>query len=100
MMERYTLTQRPCRKAIAEIVKANKDRYFLQRTLEAAEILLQGSKEDTRKKMSEEDRDRFFLIWNILGLNNGGDIRRILNLSNYLLIKKYKENATVTGEKQ
>ena len=99
-MERCDLTQVPCREAITEVVKTNKDRYFLQRTLEAAEILLQGSKEDTRKKMSEEDRDRFFLIWNILGLNNGGDIRRILNLSNYLLIKKYKENATATGEKQ
>ena len=99
-MERCDLTQVPCREAIAEVVKTNKDRYFLQRTLEAAEILLQGSKEDTRKKMSEEDRDRFFLIWNILVLNNGGDIRRILNLSNYLLIKKYKENETATGEKQ
>ena len=42
-MERCLLTQNPCRKAIAEIVKANKNRYFLQRTLEAAEILLKGS---------------------------------------------------------
>lgn len=58
-MERCTLTQRPCRKAIAEVVEANKNRYFLQRTLEAAEILLQGSKEETRKKMSEEDEARF-----------------------------------------
>ena len=99
-MKRCDLTQVPCREAIAEVVKANKDKYFLQRTLEAAEILLRGSKEETRKKMSEEDEARFFLIWNILVLNNSGDIRRILNLSNYLLIKKYKENATATGEKQ
>lgn len=97
-MERCNLTQVPCREAIAEVVKANKNRYFLQRTFEAAEILMQGSKEETLKKMSEEDRDRFFLIWNILVLNNGGDIRRILNLSNYLLIKKNKENATATEE--
>ena len=97
-MERCLLTQNPCRKAIAEVVKANKNRYFLQRTFEAAEILMQGSKEETLKKMSEEDRDRFFLIWNILVLNNGGDIRRILNLSNYLLIKKNKENATAMEE--
>ena len=41
MMERCTLTQRPCRKAIAEVVEAHKNRDFLQRTLEAAEILLQ-----------------------------------------------------------
>ena len=92
------MTQVPCREAITEVVKTNKDRYFLQRTLEAAEILLQGSKEETRKKMPEEDRDRFFLIWNILRLNNDDDIRRILNLSNYLLIKGYKENATATEE--
>lgn len=97
-MERCNLTQVPCREAIAEVVKANKNRYFLQRTFEAAEILMQGSKEETLKKMSEEDRDRFFLIWNILVLNNGGDIRRILNLSNYLLIKKNKENATAMEE--
>ena len=98
MMKKCTLTQVPCRKAIAEVVKTNKDRYFLQRTLEAAEILLQGSKEDTRKKMSEEDEARFFLIWNILVLNNSDDIRRLLNLSNYLLLKSYEEDATATEE--
>lgn len=38
-MERCLLTQNPCRKAIAEIIKANKNRYFLQRTLEVAEII-------------------------------------------------------------
>lgn len=37
-MERCTLTQRPCRKAIAEVVEANKNRYFLQRTYEVAKI--------------------------------------------------------------
>lgn len=40
-MKRCDLTQVPCRKAIAEVVEANKNRYFLQRTIEAAEILLQ-----------------------------------------------------------
>ena len=49
-MERCTLTQRPCRDAITKVIKANKDRYFLQRTLEVAEIFRQGSKEETRKQ--------------------------------------------------
>ena len=93
MMERCTLTQRPCRKAIAEVVEANKNRYFLQRTLEAAEILLQGSKEETRKKMSEEDEARFSLIWNALIMNNVDDIKRTLNLSNYLIVRNSEKKA-------
>ena len=92
-MERCTLTQRPCRKAIAEVVEANKNRYFLQRTLEAAEILLQGSKEETRKQMSEEDEARFSLIWNALIMNNVDDIKRTLNLSNYLIVRNSEKKA-------
>lgn len=90
-MKRCDLTQVPCRKAIAEVIKENKNRYFLQRTYEVAKILLEGSRESTLQKKSEEDRGRFFLIWNILSLNNGEDIRRILSLSNYLIIKGQKE---------
>jgi hypothetical protein len=90
-MKRCDSTQVPCRKAIAEVIKENKNRYFLQRTYEVAKILLEGSRESTLQKMSEEDRGRFFLIWNILSLNNGEDIRRILSLSNYLIIKGQKE---------
>lgn len=89
-MERCLLTQNPCRKAIAEIIKANKNRYFLQRTLEVAEILLKGSKEETRRKMSEEDEARFSLIWNALMMD---DIKRTLNLSNHLMLKRIKERA-------
>ena len=92
-MERCDLTQVPCRNAIAEIVKANKNRYFLQRTLEVAEILLQGSKEETRQKMSEEDEARFFLIWNVLMMDNAADVKRTLNLSDYLMLKRSKERA-------
>lgn len=92
-MERCTLTQRPCRKAIAEVVETNKNRYFLQRTLEAAEILLQGSKEETRKKMSEEDEARFSLIWNALMMDDTDDIKRTLNLSDHLMLKRIKERA-------
>ena len=92
-MKRCDLTQVPCRKAIAEVIKENKNRYFLQRTYDVAKILLEGSRESTLQKMSEEDRDRFFLIWNILSLNNGEDIRRILNLSNYLIVRDSEKKA-------
>ena len=92
-MKRCDLTQVPCRKAIAEVIKENKNRYFLQRTYEVAKILLEGSRGSTLEKMSEEDRDRFFLIWNILSLNNGEDIRRILNLSNYLIVRNSEKKA-------
>lgn len=92
-MERCTLTQRPCRKAIVEVVEANKNRYFLQRTIEAAEILLQGSKEETHKKMSEEDEARFSLILNALMMDDTDDIKRTLNLSDYLMLKRIKERA-------
>ena len=97
-MKRCDLTQVPCRKAISEVAEKNKNRYFLQRTCEAAQILLEGSREATLQEMSEEDRDRFFLIWNILVLNHSDDIRRILNLSNYLITKRCKEDATATEE--
>lgn len=86
-MERCDLTQVPCRKAITETVEANKSRYFLQRTYEAAKILLDGSKEESRMKMSEEDVERFFLIWSALMMDNADDIRRTLNLSRYLISK-------------
>lgn len=92
-MERCDLTQVPCRNAIAEIVKANKNRYFLQRTLEVAEILLQGSKEETRQRMSKEDEARFCLIWNALMMDEADDIKRTLNLSDYLMLKRSKERA-------
>lgn len=92
-MERCTLTQRPCRDAITKVIKANKDRYFLQRTLEVAEIFRQGSKEETHKQMSEEDEARFSLIWNALIMNNVDDIKRTLNLSNYLIVRNSEKKA-------
>lgn len=90
-MERCNLTQVPCRKAIAEVVKANKNRYFLQRTFEAAEILLQGSGEETLQRMSKEDEARFLLILNALMMEDTDDIKRTLNLSDHLMLKRIKE---------
>ena len=65
----------------------------MQRTLEVAEILLKGSKEETRRKMSEEDEARFSLIWNALMMDDIDDIKRTLNLSNHLMLKRIKERA-------
>lgn len=95
MMKRCDLTQVPCREAITKVIKTNKDRYFLQRTLEVADIFLQGSKGETREKMSEEDEARFFLIWNALIMDNTDDIKRTLSFSNYLLVRGFKEKAEV-----
>lgn len=92
-MKRCNLTQRPCRDAITKVIKANKNRYFLQRTLEVAEIFLQGSNEEIHRQMSEEDEARFSLIWNALIMNNVDDIKRTLNLSNYLIVKNSEERA-------
>ena len=38
MMKKCTLTQVPCRKAIAEVVKANKNKKSLQLTYEVAKL--------------------------------------------------------------
>ena len=92
-MKRCDLTQVPCREAIAKVAKANKNKYFLQRTLEVAQIFLQGSREETHRKMSEEDEARFSLIWNALIMDNVDDIKRTVNLSNYLIVRNSEEKA-------
>ena len=38
-MERCNLTQRPCREAITEVIKTNKNRKSLQLTYEVAKLL-------------------------------------------------------------
>lgn len=39
-MEKCNLTQVPCRKAIMDVVQANKDRRSLQHTYELAELFI------------------------------------------------------------
>lgn len=53
-MERCDLTQVPCRKAIAEIVKANKNKKSLQLTYEVAK-LFQIVMTDENSTLSKED---------------------------------------------
>ena len=97
-MERCTLTQVPCRKAILEAVAENKNRYFLQRTYEAVKILLDGSKEETRMNMPEEDQARFFLIWNILCVNENDEIKKILSFSDCLATMRFRKRAEAQEE--
>lgn len=97
-MERCTLTQVPCREAIAEIVAENKNKYFLQRTYEVAKILLDGSKEEKLMSMSEEDQARFFLIWNILCVNETDEIKKILSFSDCLATMRFRKRAEAQKE--
>lgn len=65
----------------------------LPNRLKGFEAALEGSKEETRKKMSEEDEARFSLIWNALMMDDTDDIKRTLNLSDHLMLKRIKERA-------
>ena len=59
-MEKCTLTQIPCRKAIVDVVQANKDRRSLQHTYELAELFQTAcSSNETFMELSEEDQERF-----------------------------------------
>lgn len=60
-MERCKLTQRPCREAIVEVVKANKNRKSLQLTYEVAK-LLQTAVTDENSTLSSGDFKRYFII--------------------------------------
>ena len=60
-MEICNLTQRPCRKAIAEVVEANKNKKSLQLTYEVAR-LFQLVMTDENSTLSKEDWKRYFII--------------------------------------
>ena len=60
-MKKCTLTPVPCRKAIAEVVKANKNKKSLQLTYEVAK-LLQIAVSEENSILSREDFKRYFLI--------------------------------------
>lgn len=60
-MKKCTLTQVPCRKAIAEVVKANKNKKSLQLTYEVAK-LFQIVMTDENSTLSKEDWKRYFII--------------------------------------
>lgn len=60
-MERCNLTQCPCREAITEVIKTNKNRKSLQLTYEVAK-LLQAAVSEENSTLSREDFKRYFLI--------------------------------------
>ena len=65
-MEKCNLTQVPCRKAIMDVVQANKDRRSLQHTYELAELFrIACSGNEAFMELSEEDQERFWLITDI-----------------------------------
>lgn len=74
---------------LAEALKGITD----NQTITAYKKDCKGSKEETRRKMSEEDEARFSLIWNALMMDDIDDIKRTLNLSNHLMLKRIKERA-------
>ena len=92
-MEKCTLTQIPCRKAIVDVVQANKDRRSLQHTYELAKLFqVACSSNEAFMELSEEDQERFWLIIDALMMNDLEDLKRVHNLANYLMIKRIKDN--------
>lgn len=95
-MEKCTLTQIPCRKAIVDVVQANKDRRSLQHTYELAELFQTAcSSNEAFMELSEEDQERFWLIIDALMMNNLEDLKRVHNLANYLMVRRIKDNTKV-----
>ena len=95
-MEKCTLTQVPCRKAIMDVVQGNKDRSSLQHTYELAKLFqVACSSTEVFMELSEADQERFWLITDALMMNDLEDLKRVHNLANYLMIKRIKDNAKV-----
>ena len=71
-MERCTLTQRPCRKAIAEVVEANKNKKSLQLTYQVAK-LFQIVMTNENSTLSKEDWKRYLIITCLLYTSDAAD---------------------------
>ena len=95
-MERCTLTQIPCRKAIMDVVQANKNRKSLQHVYELAELFRTAcSSNEAFMELPEEEQERFLLITDALMMNDLEDLKRVHNLANYLMVKRIKDSAKV-----
>lgn len=95
-MEKCTLTQEPCRKAIMDVVQANKNRRSLQHTYELAELFQTAcSSNEAFMELPEEEQERFLLITDTLMMNDLEDLKRVHNLANYLMVKRIKDNTKV-----
>ena len=92
-MEKCNLTQIPCREAIMEVVQNNKNRRSLQHTYELAELFqVACSSNEVFMELPEEEQERFWLITDALMMNDLEDLKRVLNLANYLMVKRIKDN--------
>lgn len=92
-MEKCTLTQIPCRKAIMDVIQANKNRRSLQHTYELAELFQTAcSSNEAFMELPEEEQERFLLITDTLMMNDLEDLKRVHNLANYLMIKRIKDS--------
>ena len=95
-MEKCNLTQIPCRKAIVDVVQANKDRRSLQHTYELAELFRTAcSSHEAFMELPEEEQERFWLITDALMMNDLEDLKRVHNLANYLMVRRIKDNTKV-----
>ncbi|RGR50454.1 hypothetical protein DWY46_03470 [Blautia obeum] len=95
-MEKCNLTQVPCRKAIMDVVQANKDRRSLQHIYELAELFqVACSSHEAFMELPEEEQERFWLIIDALMMNDLEDLKRVHNLANYLMVKRIKDNVKV-----
>ena len=95
-MEKCNLTQVPCRMAIMDAVRTNKNRRSLQHTYELAELFRTAcSSNEAFMELPEEDQERFLLITDALMMNDLEDLKRVHNLANYLMVKRIKDSAKV-----
>ena len=95
-MEKCNLTQVPCRKAIMDVVQANKDRRSLQHIYELAELFqVACSSHEAFMELPEEEQERFWLIIDALMMNDLEDLKRVHNLANYLMVRRIKDNTKV-----
>ena len=95
-MEKCNLTQVPCRKAIMDVVQANKDRRSLQHIYELAELFQVACfSNEVFMELPEEEQERFWLITDALMMNDLEDLKRVHNLANYLMVKRIKDNVKV-----
>lgn len=83
-MERCDLTQVPCRKAIAEIVKANKNKKSLQLTYEVAKLFQMVMSEEN-STLNSVDFKRFFLIEKLFMIESLKDFKYIDSFVNGLM---------------
>lgn len=83
-MERCDLTQAPCRKAIAEIVKANKNKKSLQLTYQVAK-LFQIVMTNENSTLSKEDWKRYLIITKLFMIRDLRPLECIDSFTNGLM---------------